>query len=436
MNYVAVVNLIFLILSALVGLYLFHFFIFMVVGAFRKRSFPKVEERCRYGILVSAKDEENVIPRLIGSIRNANYPQDKLDIFIIAHNCKDKTADVSRNMGANVIVYNDVSSRTLGSAYKYALNHINVKEYDGFIILNADNEVKNDYFEKLNEAFIFYKKDSVVTSFRYASNIKDGIMPALYAYYFAAMCSSSYVGREYFNVSCRVTGCGFLVPVRLLENGWNYISITEDIEFSADKIIEGETIHYCDDAIFYDEQPLDLKTMWFQRLRWSKGQNLASRKYFGKFLKAIFNRNKKNKFSLFTALTFHSFIPLTLFFLFIAQNIVLLFSPLAGVSLKETFLYWNYEQNWFQNIFMSLNTGALFGIIKSLTLFFIESYLITTMTLIASRGKFKGQPVLLMIGGFILFPIFLVIQIPLDVVSLFIHDLKWRKITHGITQKK
>lgn len=436
MNYVAVVNLIFLILSALVGLYLFHFFIFMVVGAFRKRRFPKVEEMCRYGILVSAKDEENVIPRLIGSIRNANYPQDKLDIFIIAHNCKDKTADVSRNMGANVIVYNDVSSRTLGSAYKYAFNYINVKEYDGFIILNADNEVKNDYFEKLNEAFIFYKKDSVVASFRYASNIKDGIMPALYAYYFATMCSSSYVGREYFNVSCRVTGCGFLVPVRLLENGWNYISITEDIEFSADKIIEGETIHYCDDAIFYDEQPLDLKTMWFQRLRWSKGQNLASRKYFGKFLKAIFNRNKKNKFSLFTALTFHSFIPLTLFFLFIAQNIVLLFSPLAGVSLKEAFLFWNYEQNWFQNIFMSLNTGALFGIAKSLTLFFIESYLITTMTLIASRGKFKGQSVFLMIGGFILFPIFLVIQIPLDVVSLFIHDLKWRKITHGITQKK
>ena len=154
MNYVTIINIVFLIISLLVSLYLFHFVFFMIVGLFHKRKFPKVEEKFHYGILVSAKDEENVIPRLINSLRAANYPQDKLDIFIIAHNCKDKTADVAKSMGANVIIYNDENARTLGMAYQHAFKQINVKDYDGFIVLNADNVVSKDYFEKLNDAFV------------------------------------------------------------------------------------------------------------------------------------------------------------------------------------------------------------------------------------------------------------------------------------------
>ena len=436
MNYVTIVNLIFLIISALVNLYLLHFVITMIIGVIHKRRFPKVEEKCRYGILISAKDEENVIPRLINSLRSADYPQDKLDIFIIAHNCKDKTGEVARNMGANVITYNDENARTLGAAYKYAFNYINVNDYDGFIFLNADNVVKKDYFERLNEAFVYHKKDNVITTFRHTLNIEDGTMPALYSYYFAAGCSLSYIGREDLNIACRVTGCGFLVPSRLLVSGWNYTSITEDIEFSADKVLEGEEIHYCDDAIFYDEQPRNIKTMWFQRLRWARGQTLTCKKYFPKFLRALFDKKKKNKLSLFVALTFNSFVPLLVFFLFVAQYIVLLCSPLAGVSLKETFLNWNYDQGWYYNLFVSLNTGALFGLAKSVVWFLIGTYSTVILTLIASRGKFRGQPKWPLIKAFFAFPLFVFIQVALDITSLFVRNLKWRKIPHGVSQKK
>lgn len=436
MNYVTIVNLIFLIVGVLVSLYLIHFLFFMIVSIFHKRRFPKVEEKCRYGILVSAKDEENVIPRLIHSLRDADYPKDKLDLYIVAHNCKDNTAEVARSLGANVIVYNDENARMVGFAYAYAFKQINVKDYDGFIVFNADNEVSKDYFERLNEAFVYHKKDCAVTSFRCALNIKDGVMPALYAYYFAAPCSLSYAGRECLGVSCRITGCGFVLPTRLLENGWEYTSITEDIEFSAAKVLDGETIHYCHDAVFYDEQPCDFKTMWFQRLRWSKGQNITSRKYFGQYVKALFDRSKKNKFSMFVAMTVISFIPLVWLALLLLQNIVLLFAPLAGVSLQEAFLYWNPDQNWFQNLFMSLDTGALYGMAKSVIWFFLGAYLVAIASLIASRGKFKGQPKLPMILAFFLFPLFLLLQAPLDIASLFIRDLKWRKIPHGVTRRK
>ena len=112
------------------------------------------------------------------------------------------------------------------------------------------------------------------------------------------------------------------------------------------------------------------------------------------------------------------------------------FSSLAGVSWQETFLYWNHEQNWFQNLFLSLNTGALFGMAKTVVWFFFASYLIATMILIASRGKYKGQAKLPMIKAFILFPLFLLIQVPLDIVSIFIRNFKWKKIPHGESKKR
>ncbi len=433
MNYVEIIKLIFSIISALISLYILHFFFFSVLGAIHKKRFPKADEKCHYAVLISAKDEEKVIPRLINSIRDADYPQDKLDIIIIAHNCQDNTADMARSMGARVIVYNDLSpsSQTLGAAYHYAFKQIDVKNYDGFIVLNADNVVKKDYFDKINDAFLYYGKHDPIATFRHALNIKDGALPAVYSYYFAAQCTLVYAGRANFGVSCRVSGCGFLIPSRLLENGWNYTSITEDIEFSGEMILKGENIRYCDEAIFYDEQPRKIKIMWFQRLRWAKGQIIMSRRFVPKFFKALFAKDKKNKMSLYATLTFHSFIVLTIFFLFLAQNILLLLSPLFSIPLEETFLYWNNDASWFYNLFISSHIGALFELLRSLIYFHLSCYFIAILILIGSRGKYKNQPKIPLILGFIIFPLFYLLQTPLDVCALFSPNIKWRKIPHG-----
>ena len=41
------------------------------------------------------------------TLENMGYPKDKLDIYVMAHNCTDKTAEVSRNLGAIVYEYNN-----------------------------------------------------------------------------------------------------------------------------------------------------------------------------------------------------------------------------------------------------------------------------------------------------------------------------------------
>ena len=435
MNYVEIINLIFSIIGALFSLYLLHFVFFAFSGLFHHKKYPAAEEKCRYLVLCSAKNEENVIGRLIQSIREADYPQEKLDICIVAHNCTDKTAEVAASLGTKVIVDNNKAERTLGYAYKYAFEHLdNLSSYDGVIVFNADNTVAKDFFQKINDTFVYYGKKDAVTTFRHSLNMNDAVLPVVYSYYFSTSCLLGFSGRNNFGVSSRITGCGFLVPVSYLSNGWNYFSMTEDIEFSADSVLQGRTIRYCYDADFYDEQPTKFKTMWFQRLRWAKGQQVVSAMYLGKLFKALFSKDHKNKVSLFVSLSFHSFLVLAITFLFLLQLLLLLLSPAFGVSLYDAFLYWDSNASTFQNLFVSLRTGMLIGFAKTVVLFVINGYLAGIGVLIAGRSKDKGYNVPKRILGFLIFPLFLALHFPLEWVSLASRKVEWKKIPHGDTE--
>lgn len=56
----------------------------------------------RYAVIVAARNENAVIGDLIHSIRVQNYPQELIDIFVVADNCTDNTAAVAQEAGAIV----------------------------------------------------------------------------------------------------------------------------------------------------------------------------------------------------------------------------------------------------------------------------------------------------------------------------------------------
>ena len=58
MNYVDIVLLITNLLITLLGLLTFHFILLAVVGIFFYKSFPKIEKRLRYGLIIPARNEE------------------------------------------------------------------------------------------------------------------------------------------------------------------------------------------------------------------------------------------------------------------------------------------------------------------------------------------------------------------------------------------
>ena len=108
-------------------LYVYQIF-FVLVPFFTKEEEHKPEVIHRFAALISARNESNVIADLIKSVKAQNYPQDMLDVYVVADNCTDNTAQIAEDAGA--FVYTRFNSVQVGKGY--ALNYLIGKIFDKY----------------------------------------------------------------------------------------------------------------------------------------------------------------------------------------------------------------------------------------------------------------------------------------------------------------
>ena len=73
--------------------------VYLVIGLVGKGRHGKQDARLhRYAAVIAARNEEGVIGELIRDLKAQNYPAGLLDVFVVADNCTDGTAAVSRAM--------------------------------------------------------------------------------------------------------------------------------------------------------------------------------------------------------------------------------------------------------------------------------------------------------------------------------------------------
>ncbi len=178
-TYEGIVSFIFTIITAILALPTAYMTVFMLIGLFTRKTYPHVQNKGNYGVVISARNEEKVVGNLIASVRGNDYPQQRLTIFVIAHNCTDKTAQVARQAGAVVYEYNNPDERTKGYALKYLFSQIEkdygIQTFDGYLMLDADNIVSENYVDKMNDAFMYWKGQSAITSFRNSKNFGQNV---------------------------------------------------------------------------------------------------------------------------------------------------------------------------------------------------------------------------------------------------------------------
>lgn len=388
----------------------FYQIVFIAVRLFKKMPVFCAKKKHRFAAVIAARNEEAVIGQLIKSIRAQKYPEELIDIYVVADNCTDGTASVALSNGANVFKRNNTTKVGKGYALNYAFTQIDskcgIQYYDGYFVFDADNVIDENYVAEMNN--VFDSGYRVITSYRNSKNYGHNWISAGYGLWFLRESKYLNGGRMMCKTSCAISGTGFLVSSDIInsDEGWKYHLLTEDIEFSVDKALEKEVIGYCERAVLYDEQPVNFKTSWNQRMRWTKGFYQVIRNYGSRLLRGCFSGRKFQCFDMFMTVA-----PATLLSLAIlALNIAFVFAGL--VMTRETMI-----------------VAALLQIAQCLGNFYLSLFIFGSITLVTEWKNIYCSGIKKILYLF-MFPVFLFTYVPITVVALFQKSVKWEPIPH------
>ena len=364
---------------------------------------PIIEEKNnKFMAIIPAHNEEIVVGNLIASLQKQNYPKDLYDIYVIADNCTDNTAEVARKAGAIVYERFDEEHKTKGYALDWFLKQ-KIEEnapYDAFCIFDADNIVDVDFLKNMNKKLC--QGEEVVQGYRDIKNPTDSWVSAGYAIFYWTMNRFYHLARYNLGLSPLINGTGFMVKFDLVKptNGFDTVTLTEDIEFSLKTIISGKKLGWATDAIVYDEQPVGFKQSWSQRSRWTVGHIQCLKEYTNPLAAGV-NEHK-------TLMNF--------------DGLLYMLGSIPMFVLTIVLLLLNFVM-YFGN---GMTTTDL--IINCLR-YLLPTFLLPIFTAIIIMILDK-KPIKPMLKGLALYPLFLGSWLLINFKCLFKRETKWEKINH------
>lgn len=395
------------------SLYVVYIALIGVAGMFRPKPLPppgKQAGTTRFAVLVPARNEEDVIRNNVKSLLAQQYPTDAFRVFVIPNNCTDRTEEVARDAGAEILrCEGRIASK--GDVLKEILPKLSATgEFDAYVVFDADNRVMPDFLSEIEKAFL--------AGFHAAQGFRESGNPSVSET--SGACSVYYWLDNYFFTQSRwnlggsalINGTGFAFSDECLKNtdGWQTVSLTEDIEYSGILAEAGTRVAWVPDAVTFDEQPETFIQAWKQRLRWTVGMYQCVKAHSGKLLGSIGKPGR----STFTLL------DMLFFYLFPATGVLGVISCATGIAA----------------ILLSAVMGIvpLLKAVTGIAVGLITSFAI--MSLVALAGVVRaGKRIKDTYKGILGFWLFAVSWAPIAVICLARKNQKWDEIKHKNNQE-
>lgn len=392
-----------LIVQGVVVFYSVYILFFAFVGVFKRgrRNNPSDSTpRKRFAILIPARNEESSIGQLLRSLQVLNYPPDCYDVYVVADNCTDNTAEVARGLGATAFErFNDIQM-SKGYALEFLLARVleSGKTYDGFVVFDADNIADSSFLDEIDKAFA--SGCHVVQGQWQSKNPRENWITRL-NYASALFGSLEQQGRANVGLSCGLSGTAMAFSsdaVRRL-GGWKAYGLLDDREMQANCVSNGLHVVWWPEAIAYDETTSSMHQASRQRVRWLRG---ATQVFLGYFKRLLVNGIK--------TLDFHK----TEHYLWISRSLV----PRSFLMFLTLCFMFAALLGPFENIFLPWQ----------LWLSMIGGYMLLSMLGLAQhRADWRTYLALL------LAPAFTALWLWAMTRNMFVRKLSWHKTAHTST---
>ena len=244
----------------------------------------------------------------------------------------------------------------------------------------------------------------VAQGFRDSKNPSDNWLSGSYSIFYWIQNFFFNKARMQMGGSSSINGTGFMIKKQVIDEfGFNTVTLTEDIEFTAQCALNNIKIMFVEDAITYDEQPTEFKASWKQRKRWSMGNMQCFRTYYKQLFRTYIKTGYIACFDMF--LIFMSpFIQLLGCFL----TLVLMIFRIFSIPLYDVFAY-------------MYSYGILFFLFT-----YLANVLINLFIVIYNKKNVKD-----VLSGILMFTFFILTWIPINFVCLFKKDVVWEPIKHN-----
>lgn len=384
----------------LMSLMIYHAAV-VALSYLRRDKIPAADRQHSFALVISARNERDVLPHLIETLDAQDYPRELFDVFVIADNCTDDTAEVCEALGAKVYRRDDLNRIGKGHALKWFFDRFLPDYGDRYEIIgifDADNLVDKGYLAAMNRRLC--SGEAAVMGNRDSKNPGDNWVAGCSSLVFWTLSTLYFAPRAKCGLSAMASGTGFVFRTELIKDGWKTTTLCEDTEFTMELVSKGMRVTYEPKALFYDEQPTDFLTSVRQRRRWGVGgyQNIPLA--FNRFAGAIPNVRPR---VMFDALLYILAIPLAVF------NFVCLCAFGASIVLFPTGLW-------------PVLVKSLFGIMLGSSVSVFAQGFLTLF--LAKKINFRN------IKSLFLYPFFLATTSLIYVTCLFTPNLKWHPVRH------
>ena len=303
-----VMKTILLVLFWICEAYILYYVVLYIIGMiFHKQKYPIVEDQTKYVIFVPCHNEGPVVASTVENYTQIEYNEDLFDIYFIADNCTDNTADIlketiakfgKKNFHVLVRNVNDPNKKGKPHALKWAISLLEEKSqfygyYDQMIIFDADNFVDAGILRHLNSHYLSKKPKHRPVMIQTYLDSKNHNSLVARGYFQAYRVTNAFwqISKQKLHLNPAIGGTGFTVTLDFLNEigGFNCNSLTEDLEIQTLATIKNKHIEYNGNVRVYDEKPTRIKQSFVQRTRWAQGHWFLFFKYVPLLLIQLFN---------------------------------------------------------------------------------------------------------------------------------------------------